>query len=134
MGKVALAPSRSPALPGSSRPPALPASTAPGVCGSIMQPGSVPMSEQATKDHGHPDHPMGDPAAAARVLAGLRDFDPVTALDDLGTYVDAVKKGIPGGDEQVRGEILSLIQEDRKSTRLNSSHLGISYAVFCLKK
>src|SRR5205814_8728742 len=23
--------------------------------------------------------------------------------------------------------------EDRKSTRLNSSHLGISYAVFCLK-
>src|SRR5258705_4179678 len=27
-----------------------------------------------------------------------------------------------------------LIPRDRKSTRLNSSHLGISYAVFCLKK
>src|SRR5437899_10184156 len=26
------------------------------------------------------------------------------------------------------------LQGDRKSTRLNSSHLGISYAVFCLKK
>src|SRR5947199_1224706 len=26
------------------------------------------------------------------------------------------------------------IRGDRKSTRLNSSHLGISYAVFCLKK
>src|SRR5436853_4908012 len=26
------------------------------------------------------------------------------------------------------------ITVDRKSTRLNSSHLGISYAVFCLKK
>src|ERR1035438_9116311 len=26
------------------------------------------------------------------------------------------------------------IEPDRKSTRLNSSHLGISYAVFCLKK
>src|SRR2546426_2350887 len=26
------------------------------------------------------------------------------------------------------------ITEDRKSTRLNSSHLVISYAVFCLKK
>src|SRR5437899_4773908 len=26
------------------------------------------------------------------------------------------------------------ITRDRKSTRLNSSHLGISYAVFCLKK
>src|ERR1035441_10944094 len=26
------------------------------------------------------------------------------------------------------------VKVDRKSTRLNSSHLGISYAVFCLKK
>src|SRR5690625_5750164 len=26
------------------------------------------------------------------------------------------------------------LQEDRKSTRLNSSHVAISYAVFCLKK
>src|SRR5258705_9123473 len=26
------------------------------------------------------------------------------------------------------------LELDRKSTRLNSSHLGISYAVFCLKK
>src|ERR1035441_1901270 len=26
------------------------------------------------------------------------------------------------------------LSTDRKSTRLNSSHLGISYAVFCLKK
>src|SRR5438045_5248118 len=26
------------------------------------------------------------------------------------------------------------VRRDRKSTRLNSSHLGISYAVFCLKK
>src|SRR5947209_9013251 len=28
----------------------------------------------------------------------------------------------------------TLRQEDRKSTRLNSSHANISYAVFCLKK
>src|SRR5258705_6715603 len=31
-------------------------------------------------------------------------------------------------------QIFEIIQTDRKSTRLNSSHLGISYAVFCLKK
>src|SRR6266700_6123102 len=30
--------------------------------------------------------------------------------------------------------ILGLFAEDRKSTRLNSSHVKISYAVFCLKK
>src|SRR5258705_2845229 len=34
-----------------------------------------------------------------------------------------------GGQQRI--EILG---KDRKSTRLNSSHLGISYAVFCLKK
>src|SRR5256885_13157133 len=32
------------------------------------------------------------------------------------------------------GGVLQLHQQDRKSTRLNSSHLVISYAVFCLKK
>src|SRR5256885_8614780 len=35
-----------------------------------------------------------------------------------------------GGDPQ----IWALEATDRKSTRLNSSHLVISYAVFCLKK
>src|SRR3712207_4485927 len=32
------------------------------------------------------------------------------------------------------GEPLGVIRRDRKSTRLNSSHANISYAVFCLKK
>src|SRR5437870_8292358 len=31
-------------------------------------------------------------------------------------------------------EIDSEVDSDRKSTRLNSSHVAISYAVFCLKK
>src|SRR5690242_21948840 len=31
-------------------------------------------------------------------------------------------------------EVLHLPRPDRKSTRLNSSHMSISYAVFCLKK
>src|SRR5256885_4571371 len=42
-----------------------------------------------------------------------------------------------GGDNSVRGfayNDLSPTEADRKSTRLNSSHLVISYAVFCLKK
>src|SRR5439155_8759587 len=30
--------------------------------------------------------------------------------------------------------LLDLLRRDRKSTRLNSSHVAISYAVFCLKK
>src|SRR3712207_7214181 len=44
-----------------------------------------------------------------------------------------------GGDRQQRREHQRRIEqraarEDRKSTRLNSSHANISYAVFCLKK
>src|SRR5262245_65346855 len=34
----------------------------------------------------------------------------------------------------ILGVVEGVRQIDRKSTRLNSSHLGISYAVFCLKK
>src|SRR5262245_63066701 len=36
--------------------------------------------------------------------------------------------------QAVKAAPVALTPEDRKSTRLNSSHLGISYAVFCLKK
>src|SRR3712207_8347798 len=36
------------------------------------------------------------------------------------------------GEEDVARELLR--DRDRKSTRLNSSHANISYAVFCLKK
>src|SRR5262245_65358532 len=38
------------------------------------------------------------------------------------------------GDRQVTTDGIEYELRDRKSTRLNSSHLGISYAVFCLKK
>src|SRR5256885_8856105 len=39
---------------------------------------------------------------------------------------------VPGAPE--RGDPDHAARPDRKSTRLNSSHLVISYAVFCLKK
>src|SRR3712207_7359505 len=44
----------------------------------------------------------------------------------------------PPGTEEARAELLTKYLQpwpgDRKSTRLNSSHANISYAVFCLKK
>src|ERR1039458_1288895 len=40
---------------------------------------------------------------------------------------------VPEGHGELAGRH-GLKSLDRKSTRLNSSHLGISYAVFCLKK
>src|SRR3712207_7819713 len=44
---------------------------------------------------------------------------------------EAVDAGALVADSEVR---VVADEEDRKSTRLNSSHANISYAVFCLKK
>src|SRR5437868_9946019 len=43
---------------------------------------------------------------------------------------DFTKQGIAAN----RSHRVRMRNEDRKSTRLNSSHVSISYAVFCLKK
>src|SRR3712207_5501443 len=41
----------------------------------------------------------------------------------------------PHGDSAIYDTLVRMAQDlDRKSTRLNSSHANISYAVFCLKK
>src|SRR3712207_8045343 len=40
----------------------------------------------------------------------------------------------PLGSKNGRGAAGAALARDRKSTRLNSSHANISYAVFCLKK
>src|SRR5438552_7444853 len=50
---------------------------------------------------------------------------PETVLDAFVVAEAAREAGIPAG-------VLNIV--DRKSTRLNSSHQIISYAVFCLKK
>src|SRR2546426_5111483 len=42
--------------------------------------------------------------------------------------------GQSGAAQELRRAFASAVERDRKSTRLNSSHLVISYAVFCLKK
>src|SRR5437868_13766222 len=42
--------------------------------------------------------------------------------------IDAIIVATPAGSH------FALASKDRKSTRLNSSHVSISYAVFCLKK
>src|SRR5438034_438876 len=66
---------------------------------------------------------IGADTALARIVAMVRDAQsskaPAQRLADLaGKYL----------------VIVALAAGDRKSTRLNSSHTVISYAVFCLKK
>src|SRR5690348_1358354 len=70
---------------------------------------------------------LADPVAAKRQTAWISDepmiYDKLTPLE----YLEFVA-GLWGVDPKL-AEV-----KDRKSTRLNSSHPSISYAVFCLKK
>src|SRR5437660_3175868 len=56
-------------------------------------------------------------------LLGLAQFRLGRYREAITSYTAALEKD-PGVDAS----------RDRKSTRLNSSHVGVSYAVFCLKK
>src|SRR5256885_10308900 len=80
-------------------------------------------------------HGLG--ALQAGVQFGLRRLLRGPALHML--LGDAAQRRDPGRAVVEAGNELELLatgmqEGDRKSTRLNSSHLVISYAVFCLKK
>src|SRR3712207_8866458 len=69
------------------------------------------------------------------------DAEHVVGGDEVFQRVDAagVRRGVAADRagplaRGVRGEVVRVGDLDRKSTRLNSSHANISYAVFCLKK
>src|SRR3712207_7728123 len=58
--------------------------------------------------------------------------------EGIGLVLAGARAAPRPADAVARLDLLALrrapLREDRKSTRLNSSHANISYAVFCLKK
>src|SRR3712207_8668026 len=86
---------------------------------------------------------FNDPATTEIYTLSLHDALPI-CVGQLGVEVPAVVVLVPDhhlpgalGPGQPRGAGEDLGEHhplDRKSTRLNSSHANISYAVFCLKK
>src|SRR5690606_40935200 len=89
-----------------------------------------------------------EPPLAVLYTLPLHDALPISQLSgglsvaqfDLRTFLDSIGHPLPAtADPAAFGklELVSRLQgnpKDRKSTRLNSSHVKISYAVFCLKK
>src|SRR5690625_8049103 len=73
---------------------------------------------QVRRVHLLPDSPQANP----RALQALNEADIITL--GPGSWFSSVLPHL----------LVPQIVEDRKSTRLNSSHVAISYAVFCLKK
>src|SRR3712207_8259794 len=86
---------------------------------------------------------FNDTATTEIYTLSLHDALPIfvvgTAIIGLIIYTATVEKTREYGILKAIGlsnrRLYSLVfQQDRKSTRLNSSHANISYAVFCLKK
>src|SRR5438445_2520210 len=71
---------------------------------------------------------FNDPAPTGIYTLSLHDALPISARMD-GRRTQYHLRQIPASGRQRREAGI-----DRKSTRLNSSHANISYAVFCLKK
>src|SRR5699024_12011630 len=77
---------------------------------------------------------------SAALIAGCNDKgeekahvgEPQVTVHIVKTAPLEVKTELPGRTNAYR--IAEVRPQDRKSTRLNSSHVSISYAVFCLKK
>src|SRR6266511_4557118 len=83
-------------------------------------------------------HPALDRRVLRRRLEVLADGDDVDAvLAQVAHRLDDLVVRLPQADDDPGLRQHRVVREflrDRKSTRLNSSHVKISYAVFCLKK
>src|SRR5258707_2294766 len=68
---------------------------------------------------------FNDTATTEIYTLSLHDALPILVVCLAGAVERAEPWGVWGGE---------IFEQDRKSTRLNSSHANISYAAFCLKK
>src|SRR5262245_16777071 len=72
------------------------------------------------------------PQGAKSKYPALGRINPLHTM--LRTGTDAYSGVLDHRGIRAADDMVVMPRLDRKSTRLNSSHLGISYAVFCLKK
>src|SRR5207247_10141599 len=67
-------------------------------------------------------------------LTERNDRRPIRHGEEVAVLLDDAAPGLHAGPPSTRIVVDAATRADRKSTRLNSSHEWISYAVFCLKK
>src|SRR5690242_5638825 len=78
--------------------------------------------------------PAGPPLRPASPLPASRTREPSRTPAGMLTRYFLTVRTAPVPEHVVQGSSMIAPVPDRKSTRLNSSHMSISYAVFCLKK
>src|SRR5207249_12172922 len=79
------------------------------------------------------DAPRLVPTTSAHVSGASYKMIGDPGLEFLEDFAQTARVSVPTTVNRL-GTDLAQWQEDRKSTRLNSSHVSTSYAVFCLKK
>src|SRR5690242_21322023 len=68
-------------------------------------------------------------------LEAMLSSKALITCSDSGGPLEFVRDGVTGYVADPTAQAMAAAMDrDRKSTRLNSSHMSISYAVFCLKK
>src|SRR3712207_7073193 len=81
---------------------------------------------------------FNDTATTEIYTLSLHDALPISGRREASPRVDLARRSRARGPGEAAGFPLErrrrMGRRDRKSTRLNSSHANISYAVFCLKK
>src|SRR3712207_7344417 len=81
---------------------------------------------------------FNDTATTEIYTLSLHDALPIWRREGLMEHGNGASNGSATGEDFLRAENVikrfGAVEVDRKSTRLNSSHANISYAVFCLKK
>src|SRR5207249_11168245 len=73
-------------------------------------------------------------SGAERAAILRRVADGIVARKEELALLETLENGKPLAQSRSEIEGAADLWQDRKSTRLNSSHVSISYAVFCLKK
>src|SRR5439155_24797705 len=79
----------------------------------------------------------GIPPGRAEAARPLQDHGPAAGRPAARLVLGQPQPGRPAAAAQLLPDLTrgaAVDRQDRKSTRLNSSHVAISYAVFCLKK
>src|SRR2546427_7801827 len=76
---------------------------------------------------------FNDTATTEIYTLSLHDALPISECAELG-YEEQALRVVGKRPETIAQFLAHRLNLDRKSTRLNSSHSQISYAVFCLKK
>src|SRR3712207_8606195 len=79
---------------------------------------------------------FGQPEVDLGIMPGWGGSQRLARTTSLGFAKELILTGRRVGAEEAlaRGLVQGVHPADRKSTRLNSSHANISYAVFCLKE